>query len=254
MIVEENETAKGAFAHMPYLKSLANRYGTATRYTGLVHPSLGNYLAMVSGTGVATCGLRDPVPSHCPQSGTTVFGRALSAGKSATTYAESMVVPCQTTNRTSYAPRHNPWTYFPAERSRCAAHDLPLGTTTSGPLRADITAATLPNAGMVVPNLLDDAHDGTLGQADAWLRRWMPEIMAGPDYLSGRLAIVVTFDEGSGTDQNVPFVVVQRSLWGRVVTSHYTHDGLCRMYTDVLGLAPLHAAATEPGLLDAFRR
>ena len=251
VIVEENETIQ-AYTEMPYLKSLSTRYGTATGYTGLVHPSLGNYLAMVSGQGSGTCGLRDPLPAVCPQSGSTVFGQALSAGLTATTYAESMTTPCQSTNSTRYAARHNPWAYFTAERSVCVAHDVPAGTTTSGALRSDIDAGTLPDAGMLVPDLVNDAHDGTLGEADAWLQRWMPQIMAGPDYRSGRLAVVITFDEGAGTNQNVPFVIVHPSLTGKVVSTPYTHYGLARLYADVLGLPPLHDAATEPGLRAAF--
>ena len=251
VIVEENESTQ-AYAEMPYLKSLSTQYGTATGYTGLVHPSLGNYLAMVSGQGVGTCGLRDPLPGPCPQPGPTVFGRALAAGHTATTYAESMITPCQATNSARYAARHNPWVYFTAEGSVCAAHDVPLGTTTAGALRSDIDAGALPNAGMIVPDLVNDAHDGTLGQADDWLHRWMPLIMAGPDYRAGRLAVVITFDEGTGANQNVPFVVVHPSVTGTVVTAGYTHYGLGRLYTDVLGLSPLGAGATEPGLRAAF--
>ena len=251
VIVEENETTK-AYSQMPYLKSLSTRYGTANRYTGLVHPSLGNYLAMVSGQGTGTCGLRDPLPARCPQAGATVFGRALSAGRTATTYAESMVTPCQTTNSARYAARHNPWAYFTNERSVCKAHDVPMGTPTSGALRSDINAGTLPNAGLMVPNLVNDAHDGTLGQADAWLRTWLPQIMAGPDYRSGRLAVVITFDEGTGTNQNVPFVGVHPSLSRKVFATRYTHNSLSRLYTDVLGLSPLGAAATAPGLRAAL--
>ena len=76
--------------------------------------------------------------------------------------------------------------------------------------------------------------------------------MAGPDYQAGRLAIVVTFDEGIGTNQNIPFVVVHPSLDNVVVTQAYDHYGLTRMYDDVLGVPPLNAAATHPGLKAAF--
>lgn len=251
VVVEENETT-AAFAQMPYLRSLANAYGNATRFSGLTHPSAGNYLAMVSGQGTATCGLRDPLPALCPQSGPTVFGRALAAGLSAKTYGESMETPCQATNSNPYAARHNPWTYFIDERSKCALFNVGAGTTSSGALRSDIDAGSMPNAGMLIPNLLNDAHDGPLDQADDWLRSWMPRIMNGADYQSGRLAVVITFDEGAGANQNIPFVVVHRSLSGDVVSAPFTHYGLSRLYTDVLGVSPLGAGSTEPGLRKAF--
>jgi hypothetical protein len=105
---------------------------------------------------------------------------------------------------------------------------------------------------MVIPNLNNDAHDGSLQMADDWLAAWIPTIMAGPDYQDGKLAIVVTFDEGIGANQNIPFVVVHPSLSGVVVPQAFDHYGLTRMYDDVLGVAPLNAAATHPGLRDAF--
>lgn len=141
VIVEENETTK-AYAKMPYLKRLSNTYGKATSYTGLVHPSLGNYLAMVSGQGTGACGLGDPLPARCPQSGPTVFGRALRAGKTARTYAEAMSTPCQTTNSTGYAGRHNPWVYFTYERAGCVAHSAALGPRP--PVRCSLTSPPAP--------------------------------------------------------------------------------------------------------------
>ena len=134
----------------------------------------------------------------------------------------------------------------------CAADDLPSGTTAAGALAADIDAGTLPYAGMLVPSPVNGAHDGTLAQADAWLQDWMPRIMAGPDYRSGRLAVVITFDEGVGANQNIPFVAVHQSLADAVVSTPITHYGLLRMYEDVLGVPPLGLASTEPGLRGAF--
>ena len=251
VIVEENRTT-AAYDQMPYLRGLSGTYGQATAYRGLVHPSTGNYLAMVSGQGADTCGLHNPLPALCAQPGSTVFGQAVGSGLSARTYSESMTSPCQGTNTSLYAARHNPWVYFPQEAPLCAGDDVTVGTLASGPLASDIDTGTLPHAGMLIPNLQNDAHDGTLAQADSWLQTWLPRIMAGPDYQSGRLAVVVTFDEGVGPDQNIPFVMVHRALSQKTVSTAYTHYGLARMYSDILGTAPLGAASTEPGLKAAF--
>ena len=43
VIMEENETTS-AYDGMPYLKSLSETYGKAINYTGLTHPSEGNYI------------------------------------------------------------------------------------------------------------------------------------------------------------------------------------------------------------------
>ena len=105
---------------------------------------------------------------------------------------------------------------------------------------------------MVIPNLNNDAHDGSLLEADNWLASWIPAVMAGPDYQAGRLAIVVTFDEGIGANQNIPFVVVHPRRQRRRHAGRIDHYGLTRMYDDVLGVPPLNAAATHPGLKAAF--
>lgn len=251
VIMEENKTV-AVLDQMPYLRRLGDTYGKATDYNGLVHPSLGNYFAIVSGQGTDTCGLGDPLPAGCPQTGTTVFDQALNAGRTAKTYAESMPSNCQSSNSPLYAARHNPWTYFTGQGDACAKADVPLGDTTQGQLVGDVRTGSLPDVSMVIPNLVHDTHDAPAGQADAWLSQWMPVLMSGPDYTSGRLTIVVTFDEGEGNDQNVPFVVVNPSLSGVVVQSRFDHFGLARWYDDVLGVAPLNAAASEPGLRAAF--
>lgn len=251
VIMEENRTTS-AYEGMPYLTALSNTYGKATAYKGLTHPSEGNYIAIISGQGATTCGLTNPLPTACPQPGGTVFGQALGAGKTAKTYAESMTSNCQLTNSTLYAVRHNPWVYFASEATPCSSLDVTLETTPSGALATDIDSGQLPNVSMVVPNLMNDAHDGTLQQADDWLASWMPRLMAGPDYQQGRLAIVITFDEGVGSNQNIPFVLVHPAVSQVVVPQPYDHYGLTRFYDDVLGVAPLNAAATEPGLKASF--
>ncbi len=252
VVMEENETV-AAYDGMPYLKSLSDRYGKATNYQGVRHPSLGNYLAIVSGQGATTCGLNNnPLPAACRQPGATVFGQALAAGGTAKSYAESMPGNCVATDKTPYAVRHNPWPYFVEESADCVKGNVPLGTTSGGQLVDDVRSGTLPNASMVVPNLDHDAHDGNLKQCDDWLAAWMPVLMSGADFKSGSLVIVVTFDEGIKADQNIPFVVVHPSQSHRVVAGRFDHYALTRLYDDILGVSPLNAAAKAPGLRAAF--
>src|SRR5690349_6842465 len=44
VVVEENHSRRVALASMPYLRRLATRYGQATHYWAVTHPSLQNYL------------------------------------------------------------------------------------------------------------------------------------------------------------------------------------------------------------------
>lgn len=251
VVMEENESASTAYPQMPYLASLSRTYGKAASYSATAHPSLPNYLAIAGGS---TFGVTDDAgPSSHPLSGTSVFGAARAHGRTAKAYAESMPSNCATSSSGYYAVRHNPWAYFASttERSLCRSYDVPLGTTSSGALVTDVRGGTLPNVGMVTPNLIHDGHDASLASADAWLKSWLPVIMAGPDYQGRRLAIVVTFDEGDGSNQKVAFTVVSPYLHGYVNSTAYNHYNLSKALYQVGGATPLRQAATVAGDLKA---
>jgi acid phosphatase len=177
-----------------------------------------------------------------------VFGQALRNGRTAATYAEGLPSACSRRDKGAYVARHNPWTYFASERTGGAAHDLGL--------RAFGTAARtgrLPNVGLVVPNLVHDAHDGSLGTADAWFRTQMQKVFAGPDWKSGRLAVVLTADEDDHSQGNtVLTVVIHPSQDHHVVGTPLTHYSLTRLYEEVAHLPYLGNAATAPSMADAF--
>jgi hypothetical protein len=78
---------------------------------------------------------------------------------------------------------------------------------------------TTPKFMFVTPNLCNDGHDATcagpnvegtrdaagknaggLISADLWLKHWMPMIFASPAYRSGKLLVVLTFDESGLQD------------------------------------------------------
>jgi acid phosphatase len=106
---------------------------------------------------------------------------------------------------------------------------------------------------MVVPDICHDAHNCSLAIADAWLQQEVGLAMSGPDFRAGRLAIVVTADEDDGSQDNtVLTVVVHPSLRHRVVASPLTQLSLSRLYTEVLGTAPLRDAAAAPSMATAF--
>ncbi|MBV9822811.1 MAG: phosphoesterase [Actinobacteria bacterium] len=240
---------------MPYLDGLAKRFGYASNYTAIRHPSLPNYLAMAGGD---TFGVTDDAaPSSHPLAGNSVFDQAIAAGRTAGTYAESMTSNCQLTSSGRYAVKHNPWAYFTGatQRANCNRYNVPAGTPSSGALHTAVTAGTLPDAGYWIPDLCDDAHDCSLSTADSYLKSWLPQIMAGPDYTSGRLAIVVTADEDDSNSGNVVLTaVLHRSLDGshKVVSAPLNHYSLLRTYDRVLGAPLLRNAATASDLATAF--
>jgi phospholipase C len=241
VIMEENHSAGEVFpSGMPYLWRLAQRYGHATNWTAIGHPSLPNYLAIFGGSAFNSPPDCSP-GSGCNYPGPSVFGQALARGETARAYQESMPAPCDTSSSGAYDVNHNPWAYFPSEAAACRAGDVPAGTPASGTLVSDVRAGTLPTIGMITPNLNHDGHNGTLAQADAWLHGWLPVLMSGPDWRQGRLAIVVVFDEGDTTNQ-VPFVFIAPGVSGAVLRQPADHYALTRMIDEVIGARPLRQA------------
>jgi acid phosphatase len=246
VFVEENHSLDQMRAGMPYTAALASRYGYATNYRAITHPSLGNYVAIVGGSSY---GIGDDGPPSAHRlTGRSVFGQALRRGRTAATYAQSIPTACSLSNSGAYVVKHNPWAYFADERAACRAHD-------KGMAAFGYAASTgrLPNVGMVVPNLDHDAHDGSLAVADAWFKKQMAKVLAGPDWRSGRLAVVLTADEDDhNQDNTVLTVVIHRSQQHRVVTTGLTHYSLTRLYDEIAGLPYLRNAATAPSMAEAF--
>lgn len=251
VFVVENHSSKQMRTEMPYTASLADRYAYADEYSALSHPSLGNYIAIAAGS---TFGITDDrSPSAHPVHGPSVFSQALTAGKTAAIYAEGMTRNCSLHNGGDrYVVRHNPWTYFVDDRPNCARYDV-----SSTELRADIDGGVLPHLGIVVPDLCHDAHDCSLATADAWLRTIIESVLAGLDWKSGHLAIVITADEddhdhGHEQGNRVLTTVVHPSLRHVVIHTPLTHLSLSRFLSEVVGQPPLRDATSAPSLGDAF--
>jgi acid phosphatase len=253
-VVLENHAQAQALSSMPYLSSLARRFGRTRNYRAITHPSLPNYLALVAGS---TFGIHDDnQPSSHRLRGGSIFDQALARGLTAKVYAESMPHNCALVATGSYAVKHNPWTYFAGrrQRSNCRRHDVPMGTPTGGALAHDVRAGTLPRVGLAIPNICHDAHDCSLGTADHWLHRWLAKILTGPDYRAGRLAVVVTFDENDGVTPNTVLTVAISPRTRHVqANAAYSHYSWLRCADTMLGLPPLRKASSARSLCTAFK-
>ena len=246
VVIVENHSLDAMRREMPYTFGLAQRYGYATGYHALAHPSLPNYLAISGGDMFGITDDRSPA-AH-PLDGASVFGQALAQHRTAKVYAEDMTGTCAVYDRDRYAVRHNPWTYYVAEREDCGRYDVPMTA-----LASDVQSGNLPNAGMVVPNLCHDAHDCPASDADAWMRTVVGGVLAGPDFASGHLLVVITADEDHHDQDNLVLTtLLSPQLHGTVVTSPLDHYSLSRLYSEVLGAPPLRKAASAPSIVTAF--
>ncbi len=253
VVIEENHSQRSALAQMPYLASLSKTYGRTSSYKAVTHPSLPNYLAIIGGS---TFGVKTNLgPDRNAIKGPSILDTAIAAGKTAKTYAEGMPSNCYTGPKDPYAVKHNPWAYFTdaTSRANCRQFDVPSGTPAAGALRSDIDAGTLPNLGLLIPDLCHDGHDCSLKTADDYLKSWLTRVLAGPDYASGRLAVIVTFDEDdTNGDNTVLTTVVSPRTRGVVSDEPFTHYSLARYLSQLIKRTPPGQAAGAPQLRPAF--
>lgn len=110
----------------------------------------------------------------------------------------------------AYATRHDPFMYF---HSIIDAKSCDTDVVNLTRLPGDLAQVrTTPNLVFITPNLCNDGHDGAgtgavgttcangqpggLTSSDAFLRSWVPRILASPAYRQDGL-LIVTFDESS---------------------------------------------------------
>src|SRR5262249_29929993 len=101
-----------------------------------------------------------------------------------------------------YATRHNPWVYFHSVIDSPACSKTVVGLDA---LPKDLASAvTTPTLVYITPNVCNDGHDapckdgrpGGLVSADAFLKTWVPKILASPAYKAGGM-LIITIDEAA---------------------------------------------------------
>jgi len=239
----------------PYLNRLAADYGTATSYDAgypASCPSLAAYILLTSGSTDGICDDKDP-KAH-PLTGDNIFHQVAGAGRQWRNYAEAAPGACVLTGHGRYLVRHVPATYYLDERADCRRWTVPLGGAAGGALHDAVAAGQLAAFSFVSPDACDDMHGapgcpGNLVAAgDRWLRTWLPEIMAGPDYRSGRLTVILTWDEGTATSNHIPTLVVAPGVRHVSSSRPLTHCSTLRFAEQQLDLPRLACAAGATSL------
>jgi phosphatidylinositol-3-phosphatase len=261
VVFEENETFDQVFGSgkAPFLTEMSKKYGVATKLDAgypTQCPSLAAYLILTSGDQHGVCD--DGPPAQHQLSGDTIFQRVADAGQQWRVYAESMTTNCQATNSGDYAVRHTAAPYYPAIHDDCMRWQIPMGTMQSGALHDDLTAGTLPAFSMAIPNLCNEMHGGAgcgkdlVRAGDDWMRTFTAAVQKSPDWRSGKLTVIVTWDEGSKTDNHIPLLVMSPTVKNKSVTTPATQCAVSRMITDLLAVKPVGCAAAAPALETAF--
>lgn len=209
----------------PTFDRLARSYADLTRYEALTHPSLPNYLALVSGS---TQGISDDC-TDCAAPGASIGSLLDRAHLSWGAYAEGYP------GSPRFAKKHVPFLYFPRDRG----HVHPLSA---------LDRAHPPAFAFVTPDLCDDMHDCPVATGDRWLARFVPPLLRVP-----RTAVFVVFDEGSAS-QEVAALVLGTAVRAHAVDAAPTgHYALLRTVEDALGLPHLGASARAAPITGIWR-
>ncbi|MCU1304669.1 MAG: hypothetical protein JWQ87_4953 [Candidatus Sulfotelmatobacter sp.] len=258
MVMEENQsyaTVVGNTSGWPNLNHLIGNGALATNYYADSHPSIGNYFMLTTGQLLTT-----------DDNSTTVWNvdnlarRMLASGISFK-IAEGITQGYVGGNTGLYLIRHNPF----AMLSDIAGNPL-VANATIWPFTqfaSDLASNSLPEFSFVVPNIDDDAHDGTPQQADAWLETnvIVPLSNSSAFGSGGDGILVVDFDEAADSDTTNGGGHVSPVLWGPNVNQGfaqtsatlYQHQSMLRTVMDALQLSnPPGAAASAPAMSEFF--
>jgi phospholipase C len=264
VIAEENHAYDDIIGSpdAPYLSRVAAGNGNATHVDAgypVRCPSLAAYILLTSGTTGGICD--DRAPKAHPLTGDNLFHQITASGQQWRGYAEAAPGNCVLTNSSNgrYLVRHVPATYYVADRRDCARWVLPMGTPSRGALRQDLSGGALPAYSFLSPDACHDMHGAPscmvdrVGKADRWLQRWLPVIVGSPDYRAGRLAIIITWDEGTAVSNHIPTVVIAPGARRVVAHTPFTHCSTLRTVEEVLGLPLLGCARTAASMRSTFR-
>lgn len=242
VVVFENEEATSIVGNpdAPTFNALAHRYATLTNYTAVAHPSLPNYLALVSGS---TQGITSDC-NHCIVDASSLVNTLFGARKTWKTYAEDLPYPGFTgSSAANYVKRHDPFFYFhdvlnsPGRRKRIVPFTQ---------LSRDVARRRLPNYSLIVPNLCSDMHNCSVATGDAWLKANIVPLLHSRALRGG--VVFVVFDEGTsdvGGGGRIEALAlgptVRRGSTFRRATNHY---GLLRTIEDAWKLRRLGLSRT----------
>jgi hypothetical protein len=248
VVVEENHALDQIIGspRAPFLNQLASQGVLLTAYQAISHPSLPNYLAMLSGD---THGITSDC-TDCTVTGPNLADQLELAGISWKAYMQGLPASCSDVARSgAYTKHHDPFMYFDGIRDSPQRCDKVVPFSQ---LAADLTAGQLPRFAFVVPDLDHDMHDGPISVADAWLRDLHSQLAASPDWHPGT-RLVVTFDEGTGGDNRVVTVITGPRVRPRHDGTAYSHYSLLRSIETLFRLPHLgHAADASTASIPAM--
>jgi acid phosphatase len=275
LVIEENHMYTEVFPNgMSWLVAQGKKYGYATNYRADSPGSMLDYLWLSSGS----CHAQDcaPLPTgtndfQCtgdgcfdPKTGAqipitddNIFRELGRSGLTWKVYAQGLPsVGYMGYFSGAYVARHNPAVWYSDVLDSAA---LQQNIVPFSQLAVDVANNALPNYSIIIPDLDNDAHDGTLAQADTFLSTNVAPLLNTSYFQPGGDGMmVVTFDEcdaaiGGCPEQIYTAVIGPKVKPGTVSSSLYKHESTLRTILDALGVTVYPgAAASAPDMTDFF--
>jgi phospholipase C len=259
MVMEENQsysTVVGKTAVWPNLNRLIGEGALPTNYYADSHPSIGNYFMLTTGQLLTT-----------NDESTTVWDvdsiarRMVDSGVSFKVYAEGIKRGYVGGNTGLYLVRHNPFARLSDITDNPKVADEHIWPFSQ--FKVDLADGKLPEFSFIVPDVNDDAHNGTPHEADTWLQKnVISPLSSYPAFkLGGDGILIVDFDEAEDSDSRFGGGHVSPVLWGPDVlvgyrqksTTIFQHQSMLRTLMEALGLKdPPADAATAPSMSEFF--
>ena len=224
VVIEENHSYKQIVegTDAPYMKSLINQGALFTNAHGVTHPSQPNYLTLFSGSNQ---GIKDDSCNKAV-SASNLASSLIDAKLTFTGYSEDLPkVGFTGCSSNGYGRKHNPWVQFtnvPATANRPFS-DFPNDFT------------KLPTVSFVIPNHQDDMHDGTVKQADDWLKTNMDSYVKWAETHNSLL--IVMWDEDDFAKANhIPLIFVGPMIKSGKYAENINHNNLLRTIEDIYKL------------------
>ena len=259
MVMEENQSYASVVRNTsawPNLNNLISNGALPTNYYANSHPSIGNYFMLTTGQLLTTNDNSTAVWNV-----DNIARRLLAAGIPFRIYAEGISRGYLGGNTGLYLLRHNPFARLsdiadsPQVANQCIWPFTQFAT--------DLANGALPEFSFIVPDVDDDAHNGTPTQADSWLQRDVIIPLSGYSAFEpgGDGVLIVDFDEAATSDTTYGGGHVSPVLWGPNVkvgftqtsSTVYQHQSMLRTVMEALRLPnPPGAAAMAPSMSEFF--
>ncbi|MGO9281974.1 MAG: alkaline phosphatase family protein [Mycobacterium sp.] len=246
IVVEENRSQTNIIGNKsaPYINQLAANGAMMAQSFAEMHPSEPNYYALFAGS---TLGV---TKNSCPVNGgdtPNLGSELLAAGYSFVGFAESLpAVGSTACSAGKYARKHVPWASFTNIPS---SHSLPFSAFPAPGNPPNY--ASLPTVSLVIPNLDDDMHDGSIAQGDAWLYQNLSQYAAWAR--ANNSLLILTWDEDDNTARNqIPTVFYGASVRPGTYNEPISHYNVLSTIEEMYGLPKLGFATRAAAITDIW--